>query len=193
MKPIEYYLALDYRMSIHRDEEGDYVVEVNDLQGCASHGSTPNEALDNVAVAKRLWIESRFEAGLDIPEPRHSDEYSGRILLRMPKSLHRRLAEQSREERVSLNQYTVSLLSDASARYELRSYEVGNVSTCPTYAPLGPPYQGLDPDEDFSRRWRNNIEYSLARQERASANLRTREQDSLTEGGEGPLNNSYVV
>ncbi|HYX16626.1 MAG TPA: toxin-antitoxin system HicB family antitoxin [Nostoc sp.] len=36
--------------------------------------------------------------------------YSG-ILLRMPKSLHRRLAENSEQEGVSLNQYIVSLLS----------------------------------------------------------------------------------
>lgn len=46
------------------------------------------------------------------PEVRFEDDtYSGKLLLRMPKSLHRRLAEEADRENVSLNQYIVSLLS----------------------------------------------------------------------------------
>ena len=37
--------------------------------------------------------------------------YSGRMLLRMPKSLHKRLAEEARGEGVSLNQYALYKLS----------------------------------------------------------------------------------
>ena len=115
MKPVDYYLQLSYRSSVYQDTEGDFVVEVDDLPGCVTHGRTPDEAFHNLEEAKRAWMESRLAAGLEVPEPRRTEQYSGKILLRMPRSLHRRLAEQSVWEGVSLNQYVVSLLSDASA------------------------------------------------------------------------------
>ncbi|MEH2192567.1 MAG: toxin-antitoxin system HicB family antitoxin [Nostoc sp.] len=46
-----------------------------------------------------------------MPLASSNDSYSGKLLLRMPKSLHRRLAETSERECISLNQYIVSLLS----------------------------------------------------------------------------------
>lgn len=44
---------------------------------------------------------------------RTGNDYSGRLLLRMPKTLHQRLAEAAEKEGVSLNQYIVFLLSNA--------------------------------------------------------------------------------
>ena len=38
-------------------------------------------------------------------------EYNGKVLLRIPKSLHKELAEKSKQEGVSLNQYAVYKLS----------------------------------------------------------------------------------
>jgi predicted RNase H-like HicB family nuclease len=115
MKPVEYYLQLNYKSSIYRNDEGDFVIEVDDLPGCVTHGGSPDEAFRNLEEAKRAWVESRLAAGLEVPEPRPIEDYSGKVLLRMPRSLHRRLAEQSAAEKVSLNQYIVSLLSYASA------------------------------------------------------------------------------
>lgn len=115
MNPVEHYLSLNYRTSVCRDEEGDYIVEVDDLPGCTADGSTPGEAFENLRHAMRSWIESRLAAGLVVPEPRQTEAYSGKFLVRIPKFLHRRLTEQARLERVSLNQYVVSLLSQASA------------------------------------------------------------------------------
>jgi antitoxin HicB len=46
-----------------------------------------------------------------IPLPNNSIEYSGKLLLRMPKSLHRDLARQAEAEAISLNQYISSILS----------------------------------------------------------------------------------
>ncbi len=57
-----------------------------------------------------------------IPEPRGGEmnlkEYSGRILLRMPRSLHRDLADRSRLEGVSLNQFIVTALARAVGRVD---------------------------------------------------------------------------
>jgi antitoxin HicB len=137
MNAIEDYLAKNYRVSVYRDEDADYVVEVDDLPGCVSHGSTPDETFNNLEEAKRAWMESRVALGLEIPEPRQTEDYSGRVLLRMPKGLHRRLALQSRAEGVSLNQYLVTLLSDASARRETSPGQAAQ-PTVVVYQPGGP-------------------------------------------------------
>jgi predicted RNase H-like HicB family nuclease len=132
MKTVEYYLELNYKTSVYRDDEGNFVVEVDDLPGCVTDGRSPDEAFRNLEEAKHAWVESRLAAGLEVPEPRQIDEYSGKVLLRMPRSLHRRLVGQSAEEGVSLNQYVVSLLSYASA---------GNRAFSPTAQPVHVVYQ----------------------------------------------------
>ncbi len=110
--------ALDYPVELSRwdeDEESYWVAEIPDLPGCVADGDTPDEAVESLEEAKRLWIEARLENGHSVPEPTHTCGYSGRLLLRMPKSLHRKLAAQSRREGTSLNMYVVSLLSGRAA------------------------------------------------------------------------------
>ena len=45
-------------------------------------------------------------------------EYSGKLLLRMPKSLHRELHDEAEAEGTSLNQYIMCLLSSKAEAYE---------------------------------------------------------------------------
>jgi predicted RNase H-like HicB family nuclease len=116
MKSLKDYLALNYRVTLYRDEEGDYIAEIGDLQGCVAHGSTAAEALESLEQAKQVWMESRLAGGLEIPEPRPAQSYSGKMLLRMPRYLHQQLSQQASAEGVSLNQYVVSLLSEAAGR-----------------------------------------------------------------------------
>lgn len=112
MKTIEYYMALPYRMELVADiEEGGYVVSFPDLRGCISSGETVEQAVANANDAKKEWIAAALEDGYEIPEPTASDEYSGQFKLRIPKSLHRQLAEHSRREGISMNQYCLYLLS----------------------------------------------------------------------------------
>ena len=61
--------------------------------------------------AKRTWLETCLEDGTSIPEPMRLEDYSGQFKLRIPKSLHKMLAQKSSEEGVSMNQYCVYLLS----------------------------------------------------------------------------------
>jgi predicted RNase H-like HicB family nuclease len=113
-----HYTAIDYPVELSRwceEEESYWVAEIPDLPGCVSDGESPDEAVESLGEAKRLWIEARLENGHHIPEPTDTRGYSGRLLLRMPKSLHRKLAAQSRREGTSLNMYVVSLLSERSA------------------------------------------------------------------------------
>ena len=114
-KSLDYYLSLRYPVTLVPEEEGGYTAIVSDLPGCITVGETAEEAMAMAGDAKRLWIEDAYERGEAIPVPSTEREYSGRILLRMPKSLHRRLAEDAEREGVSLNQYVVALLQEGSA------------------------------------------------------------------------------
>lgn len=110
---LEYYLNLQYPVTLYPAPEGGYVAQIKDLPGCLTQGETLEETMANINEARELWIETAYEASDDIPLPSNDDSYSGKLLLRMPKSLHRRLAETAENEGVSLNQYIVSLLSAA--------------------------------------------------------------------------------
>ena len=110
---LEYYLKLQYSITLYSDAEGGYVAEIKDLPGCLTQGETLEETMTNINEARELWIETAYEAGDNIPLPSTDDSYSGKLMLRMPKSLHRRLSETAEREGVSLNQYIVSLVSTA--------------------------------------------------------------------------------
>jgi antitoxin HicB len=112
-KPLNYYLRLNYPVTIHGDSEGGFVAEVKDLPGCITQGETIEEVIENINEARELWIETVYESGKrEIPMPATDQDFSGKFVLR---SLHRRLAEQAQQEGVSLNQYLVFLLSGATS------------------------------------------------------------------------------
>lgn len=119
MKDFNYYVNLSYRMEIIEDpDEGGYVVSFPDLPGCLTCGETISRAIANAKDAKAAWIDAALENGNIIPEPNELDKYSGQFKIRMPKSLHRSLAEQSHREGISMNQYCVYLLAQNNAMYE---------------------------------------------------------------------------
>ena len=80
------------------------------LKGCVSHGATPEDALANGRDAILSWIDMSLKNHLPLPVP-DSKKYSGIFNLRLPKSLHKSLAEHARREGISLNQYLLHLLS----------------------------------------------------------------------------------
>lgn len=120
-KTLDDYLALPYRMEITPGDHGGYVVNYPDLLGCI----TQVEDLDDaIAMGKEVlagWLEIAVEDGADIPLPRQPYSYSGKFVLRLPKSLHRQLAEQAEDEGVSLNQYAVSILAQGEAFSRIKS------------------------------------------------------------------------
>ena len=119
-KPLEYYLGLRYPVTLVPEAEGGYTATINDLPGCVSVGETAEEALSMIEDARRLWLEVAYEHGDEIPLPSTEREYGGKVLVRMPPRLHRRLLEQAEAEGVSLNQHIVTLLAEASALQAVR-------------------------------------------------------------------------
>ena len=118
MKTLNEYMAMSYRMEIVEDkDEGGFVVSYPDLPGCITCGEKIERAVSNALDAKRAWLEAALEDGIEIYEPDSLEDYSGQFKLRLPRSLHRALAEHSRREGVSMNQYCVYLLSKYDAMY----------------------------------------------------------------------------
>ena len=116
MKTLNDYMAMSYRMEIVEDkDEGGFVVSYPDLPGCITCGETTDDAIKNAEDAKREWLIAAMEEGIEIPEPNNIEKYSGQFKLRMPKSLHKSLAEHSKKEGISMNQYCVYLLSKNDA------------------------------------------------------------------------------
>jgi len=101
------------------DDEG-YIALATDLPGCSAFGETRAEAVDELQDAICAWIEASEKAGNPIPEPskRMADSLpSGKILLRLPRTLHGQLVEQAQREGTSLNQFLLYVItSNTSAR-----------------------------------------------------------------------------
>ena len=111
------YLSLSYKMEIEQDpDEGDYVASFPDLPGCVTCADTLEKAIELASDAKREWIAAALDEGIDIPLPNSLEDYSGQFKLRIPRSLHKQLAEHSKREGISMNQYCLYLLSKNDAR-----------------------------------------------------------------------------
>ena len=108
------YLNLPYNIILRHvnDDSGSYFyAKVQELDGCMSDGETIEDAYNNIREAMEGWIETKLDAGFDVPVPMNIEDYSGRFIVRIPKSLHARLALDAEKEGVSLNQYALYKLS----------------------------------------------------------------------------------
>lgn len=103
-------MSLPYTYELVKDPHGGWFIAVKELPGCMSQGEDIEEAYKMIEDAKSSWLEVALEDGMDIPEPRSDEAFSGKFVIRMPHSLHRALVEKAQAEGVSLNQYvTVAL------------------------------------------------------------------------------------
>ncbi|GAB6155476.1 type II toxin-antitoxin system HicB family antitoxin [Desulfosporosinus burensis] len=112
---VQEYMKLPYNYVIKpvTDESGSYFyASVLEFDGCQSTGDTFQEAYGNLMEAMEGWIETKLANGFPVPAPLDSDKFSGKFVIRLPKSLHARLAMEAEKEGVSLNQYTLYKLSN---------------------------------------------------------------------------------
>ncbi len=62
----------DYHINLfYSEEDAGYIADIPDLTHCSAFGETPEEALREVEVAKKLWLETAKAEGIAIPEPRY--------------------------------------------------------------------------------------------------------------------------
>lgn len=125
-KTIEYYLSLDYSVEIRKITEdlgGGYMACIPCLgsQAFVGDGETPQEAYENLQAAKAEIFADYLAEGLPIPEPPSTTEhedFSGKLMVRMPRELHARVAWAAKANDVSLNQYIVYALSNFESKWQ---------------------------------------------------------------------------
>lgn len=62
----------DYHINIFFSEDDEaYIADIPDLKYCSASGDTPEEALQEVLIAKTLWLENAEDKGRPIPPPRY--------------------------------------------------------------------------------------------------------------------------
>ena len=62
----------DYNINVFdsEDDEG-YIADIPNLKHCSAYGITPEEAVREVQIAKKAWLEAARAAGKPIPAPRY--------------------------------------------------------------------------------------------------------------------------
>jgi len=100
-------------MTLVREDTGDeaWLASVDALPGCVARGATPDEAVERASLAVAEWTETAKREGRDVPEPKSLQSHSGRLLLRMPQTLHAELSRAAEREKVSLNQFITDVLA----------------------------------------------------------------------------------
>jgi predicted RNase H-like HicB family nuclease len=129
------YLRRPYaRVLTPDDETGTYTAEILEFPGCIAQGETPDEAYERLESAAAGWVEAALDMGQEIPEPSDPYSYSGRIALRLPRSLHRRAAQMAERDGTSLNQFLVAAVAErvgAESLYTQMLRRLGELVTTP--------------------------------------------------------------
>ena len=111
---IKDYMQLPYTRLVQEmnDESGHYFYgRILELDGCQSTGDTLEELYQSLNEAMEGYFEVKQENNLPIPIPETADKYSGRFIVRIPKSLHQRLVIEAEKEGISLNQLALYKLA----------------------------------------------------------------------------------
>lgn len=62
----------DYHINIlYSKEDEAYIADIPDLKYCSAIGETPQQALNEVILAKTAWLEAAKAENKNIPKPRY--------------------------------------------------------------------------------------------------------------------------
>ena len=95
-------------------EDEEFVATCLELPSLSWLAPTQEEALSGLRDLVADVVHDLSDSGEPVPEPLSVRSYSGKFNLRVGEHLHRRLAMQAAEEHLSLNQYVVRRLNNAS-------------------------------------------------------------------------------
>lgn len=104
-------LSKPYARRLVPDETGGFVASILEFPGCIAEGDTPDEAMSNLDAVASSWVEVALANGYTFRDPIDYHGYSGKVALRLPRSLHRQVAELAELEVSSINQLLVMAIS----------------------------------------------------------------------------------
>jgi predicted RNase H-like HicB family nuclease len=93
------------------ENDGSYFAEILEFPGCIAMGTTADEAVKNLDEAANEWIKAARAQGQEIPEPFANQGFSGKLALRLPRSLHRQATRFAERDGTSLNQFLISAIA----------------------------------------------------------------------------------
>jgi antitoxin HicB len=96
------------------NEDDCFVASVPLLPGCMSHGDTAEAAAHNILEAAEGWLATARKRGIPIPPAPRG--VSGKMLVRIPKTLHEDITRRAELDGVSLNQWVTAALAEKIAR-----------------------------------------------------------------------------
>ncbi len=103
-----------YSMQLFWSEhDGEYVALVPELPHMSALASTPARAAAEAMTVAQAVVEVLEEEGRAAPEPLTLSSFSGETRVRMPRTLHQKLAGRALMENVSLNTLMVTLLAES--------------------------------------------------------------------------------
>lgn len=111
---VQDYMNMPYTYIVQpvNDESGNYFYgRILELDGCQSSADTAEEVYKNLREAMEGYIETKIVNNIAIPLPTSAEDFSGKFVVRLPKTLHQRLAIEAEKEGVSLNQYALYKLT----------------------------------------------------------------------------------
>lgn len=133
---VDDYLKLPYTRSVIPQPDGSFHAEILEFPGCIATGETPEEAYRVLEEVAESWIEASIEVGRTIPPPLESHDYSGKTVVRMPRSLHRKAAIVAQRNGVSLNHFIVSAIGVAIGQSDERPGRTAQVAQNAVRAPM---------------------------------------------------------
>ncbi len=111
---IEDYMKLPYTRLVQEmnDESGHYFYgRILELDGCQTTADSLEELYSDLNEIMESYLEIKLENNFPIPVPDSAEKYSGKFVVRIPKTLHQRLAIEADREGVSLNQLAMYKLA----------------------------------------------------------------------------------
>ena len=99
-----------YRIEWSPDQEA-YVGSCIEVPFLKREAPTAQQALTDIAGALDQYVADAQACGEEAPTPLSERSYSGTFVVRTSPELHRRLALDAAEQRVSMNQWVVQKLS----------------------------------------------------------------------------------
>jgi predicted HicB family RNase H-like nuclease len=106
------YLKQPYARLVMPESDGSFRGEILEFPGCIATGDSPSEAYAALEESAKNWLEAALARSQTIPDPVDASDFSGRMVLRIPRSLHKKASRIAERDAVSLNQFITVALAE---------------------------------------------------------------------------------